>query len=265
MAISAVHINRFRQKPRRHLFGFTLIELLVVIAIIAILAALLLPALAQAKLKAQGIMCLNNEKQFVLAWLLYADDNGERIPGVDLWAGWQDMQTDPTNVVPIKNGLLFPYTKSVALYKCPGNQTTMVRGISMNSYMNGSTNAGGNNKYFYTYTKLSGMKAPSNLFVMIDEDALSLSYSQFSVFLSTDLNGSLDMVPWPATYHGMAGGMSFADGHAIIKNWSAVGKRPANWTRWGIQFPSGLGHDQVAGLFRATSEPNGPATSYPGW
>ena len=63
--------------------GFTLIELLVVIAIIAILAAMLLPALARARLKAQGVQCMNNTKQLTLAWIMYTCDNRDFVPGVD--------------------------------------------------------------------------------------------------------------------------------------------------------------------------------------
>src|SRR5678810_1040671 len=71
-------MNRDRRTPKP---GFTLIELLVVIAIIAILAALLLPALSRAKAKAQGVRCLNNNNQLVKAWLMYLGDNNDTLPG----------------------------------------------------------------------------------------------------------------------------------------------------------------------------------------
>src|SRR5437667_7639673 len=95
--------------------GFTLIELLVVIAIIAILASLLLPALARAKMKAQGIQCLNNLNQLSLSWIMYGDDNADRIPpnqlnGTDptrTWVmGWLDYARpvpDNTNTVYLMN------------------------------------------------------------------------------------------------------------------------------------------------------------------
>src|SRR5450631_2909176 len=109
--------------------AFTLIELLVVIAIIGILAAMLLPVLASAKAKAQGIKCLNNVKQLQLAWQLYADDNGDAIapsaggsPNINLsWCAGNFLQNPPdtTDLSLLKNSLLGSFAGSTGIYKCP--------------------------------------------------------------------------------------------------------------------------------------------------
>ena len=115
--------------------GFTLIELLVVIAIIAILAAMLLPALAKAKLKAQSITCVSNLHQLSTAWIMYADDHHGLLvlnwsvdsrSWIDAKKGWVSTLPGATNLAAIKEGLLFPYNPNVGIYQCP----TAIKGPS---------------------------------------------------------------------------------------------------------------------------------------
>jgi len=217
-----------------HRRGFTLIELLVVIAIIAILAGMLLPALAKAKTKAQGIQCLNHTKQLQLAWTMYAGDHQDRLVlnGTGDQRGWvsgwiMGNTTDATNVNLLKPpfGLLWPYHQSPGIYRCPADLSTVTlggkkhprtRSLSMNGFMNGdSWHTALMLKTWRTFRKSSDIASPSQMFVFIDEREESVDDGYILVSMEpNNLWGNL-----PAIYHNGACGLSFSDGHSEIHRW----------------------------------------------
>ena len=199
--------TRPRRKPQESGSSFTLIELLVVLAIIAILVALLLPALAGAKARAQMISCLNNNKQIGLAWIMYADDNNSNLalsfdwcsyevsPGVRQaqWESYKDNNPDNTNTIYLVSGLLGPYVKTPAVYKCPADQSQAVEGgvkmrrvrtLSMSQAF-AKPGEGWIKSLFRHYVRVADMTLPSpvNLWVILDENPDSVNDGAFALFI----------------------------------------------------------------------------------
>jgi prepilin-type N-terminal cleavage/methylation domain-containing protein/prepilin-type processing-associated H-X9-DG protein len=251
--------NRFgRQDPNRRSrpgpaanqpYGFTLIELLVVIAIIAILAALLLPALSGAKLKAQSISCVSNLRQLGTAWVMYADDYyGTMVPNwildnrawIDGTIGDVSTATGSTNLVAIQRGLLFPYNPNVGVYQCPSAlkgpkdmpTRRVVRNYSLEGRMGGA-NAGDAARfgcpdtswvlgaYYPQYKKMTEivLPPPAEAITFLDESIETVDDGYFAV------NYTGEKTAWqnsPTVRHGQSGVFAFADGHSERWRWRAL-------------------------------------------
>ncbi len=236
--------------------GFTLLELLVVVFIIATLAALLLPALSDAKERGRATVCLNNLRQLGLATHVYAGEHDDLLPynmgaegthrtvamgEYENWANnvmsWE-LDSENTNTTLLTAGGLGPYLDKVArIFKCPSDRILSdvqheagwierTRSYSMNAmlgdageFMAGSVNT--NNPGYKQFLRLTEVPDPARIFAFVEEhpDSINDGYflNKFYTYEWTDL---------PASYHNDGANFAFADGHSEMRRWSVGSTRP---------------------------------------
>lgn len=220
--------------------GFTLIELLVVIAIIAILAGMLLPALGRAKLRATLASCLNNEKQLIYGFIMYAEDsNGTMlysyeqgmpylyaggfwrgpIPGPEIPVGTPISEAEARVERGLKESPLWNYTPTKGAYHCPGDLRTKRlqpgKGWAYDSYSKADGMNGGLWSGVVAFKKLGQVDRPSSAFVFIEE-ADPRGYNNGTWVLNVNPPGWVD--PF-AIFHGDVSTFAFADAHAEHRKW----------------------------------------------
>ncbi|HWX20970.1 MAG TPA: prepilin-type N-terminal cleavage/methylation domain-containing protein [Candidatus Binatia bacterium] len=228
------------RRPNSGCRGFTLIELLVVIAVIAILAAMLLPALAKGKDAAKRIQCTNNQKQLAMVWTMYATDNNDSLvsngmhdPPDTVTRFWvqgafynlQD-NTNTTYLLDPGFALFANYLQNTKVYVCPSDRGTVkvftlsypkIRSYSLNAYLGWlgawDTRMSTAYKIFTKYSQLSA-KMPQGTFTFIDVNPDSICWPYFGMYMTKD-----SFFNFPNSSHNRGGVLAFADGHVERHRW----------------------------------------------
>lgn len=239
-------MNAKTKHPER---AFTFVELVVVIGVIAFCALMVLPALARTRTNSAMSQCQNNLKQLAAAWTMYSADNkGWLVSAYPIygtftasWCGgnaqtggasapyYDNGGADPKGIT---NGLIWPYVKTLSLYKCPTDKRVadnasvpfsfrgkpILRSVSMNSYMAGMAYPAGyritdpsslQNPNSPVFLKESEISRPSSIFVIVDEDQASIN----DAMLIVDMGGTRGFLDLPSRSHNNGYGVNFADGH----------------------------------------------------